>query len=79
MIRSGLYNESDLLGAKVRIISSPSYMLFEEANNSRIYTIEKIEYRILKDGKLKVVICLNGLNDRFLPENLEILELRNCE
>lgn len=79
MIRSGLYNESDLLGAKVKIISSPSYMLFEEANNSRIYTIEKIEYRILTDGKLKVVICLNGLNDRFLPENLEILELRNCE
>lgn len=79
MIRSGLYNESDLLGAKVRIISSPSYMLFEEANNSRIYTIEKIEYRILTDGKLKIVICLNDLNDRFLPENLEILELRNCE
>ena len=79
MIQPGLYGERKLLGAKVKVISSPAYELFGEYDNERIYRIKKIEYRVSLDGKLTVGILLSGLeNSRFLPEDLEIIELPVC-
>lgn len=78
MLKAGLYGEKKLLGAKVRIIASPGYDIFED--NSQEYFIEKIEYRVDPDGKFRIGITLEGLpNRRFLPEDLCILELSACE
>lgn len=80
MIKPGLYGERKLLGAKVKLISSPMYELFVKNDNDKIYFIKQIEYRISVDGKLSVGIILDGLeNRRFLPGELEIIELPNCD
>lgn len=79
MIQPGLYGERKILGAKVRVISSPGYLLFEEFDNEKIFLVKKIEYRVSLDGKLGVSILLDGLeNQRFLPEDLMIVELPVC-
>ena len=79
MIQPGLYGERRILGAKVKIISSPAYEIFPEYDNDRIYFIRQIEYRVSLDGKLTVGILLDGLeNKRFSPEDLMILELPVC-
>ena len=78
-VQPGLYGERKLLGAKVRIISSPAHIIFEEYDNERLYFIKKIEYRVSLDGKLGVSFLLDGLeNTRFLPEELMIVELPVC-
>ena len=80
MIKPGLYGERKLLGAKVKLISSPMYELFVKNDNDKIHFIKQIEYRISVDGKLSVGIILDGLeNRRFLPGELEIIELPNCD
>lgn len=80
MIQPGLYGERKLLGAKVKVISSPAYELFGEYDNERIYRLKKIEYRITLDGKLAVSFVLDGLeNSRFLPEDLMVIELPVCD
>lgn len=79
MIKPGLYGEHSLLGAKVRIISSPGFELFGEYDNSKLYFIQKIEYRVDPDGKIRPSILLEELpNRRFLPEDLCIIELSEC-
>lgn len=79
MIQPGLYGERQILGAKVRVISSPGYDLFEEYDNSKLFFIQKIEYRVDLDGKLRVGIILEGLPNRsYRPEDLCILELPVC-
>lgn len=79
MIKAGLYGPQYLLGAKVRIISSPGYTLFEEFDNSMLFFIQKIEFRVDPDGKFRTGIILEGLpNRRFLPEDLCIVELPVC-
>ena len=79
MIKPGLYGERSLLGAKVRVISSPGFELFGEYDNSRMYFIQKIEYRVDPDGKFRAGFTLEGLpNRRFLPEDLCIIELPIC-
>ena len=42
MIQPGIYGENKLLGAKVRIVSSPGYELFGEDGNDKTYIIKKI-------------------------------------
>lgn len=79
MIQPGLYGPRELLGAKVRVISSPGFELFGEYDNSKIYFIKKIEFRVDGNGKFRPGIILEGLpNRRFLPEDLCILELPSC-
>lgn len=79
MIRPGLYGPRELLGAKVRIISSPGFELFGERDNVKLYFIQKFEYRVEADGKLRPSITLEGLpNRRFLPGDLCIVELPMC-
>lgn len=79
MIQPGLYGPHELLGAKVRIISSPGFELFGEYNNSKLYFVSKIEFRVDPDGKMRTGITLEGLpNRRFLPEDLCIMELPKC-
>ena len=80
MIQPGLYGQRDLLGAKVRIISSPGFELFGEYDNSKLYFIQKIEFRVEADGKIRPGIILEDLpNRRFLPEDLCIVELPGCD
>ena len=79
MIQPGLYGENRLLGAKVRIISSPAFDIFPEHDNQRLYFIERIEYHITNDGKIYPAISLVGLNNKhYLPRDLEIVELATC-
>lgn len=79
MIYPGLYGLNEILGAKVRIISSPGYSLFDGYDNSNLYFIQKIEFRVDPDGKFRPGIILEGLpNSRFLPEDLCIVELPSC-
>lgn len=79
MIRPGLYGPSQLLGAKVRIISSPGFELFGEKDNEKLYFISRFEYRLETDGKLRPAIELEGLpNRRFLPGDLCVVELPMC-
>lgn len=79
MIQPGLYGERKILGAKVKVISSPGYQIFGEFDNEREFLVKKIEYRVSLDGKLGVSILLDGLeNSRFLPEDLMIVELPVC-
>lgn len=78
MIQPGVYGETKLLGAKVRIISSPSYEIFDDTEKT--YIIKQIEYRVTIDGKLSVGFILEGNeNKRFLPGDLQILELPVCD
>lgn len=72
MIQPGLYGEKDILGAKVKVISSSGYVLFD---NDKIHIVTKIEYRVTMDGKISVSFILNDINYRFKPEDLEIIEL----
>lgn len=79
MIQPGLYGEAKLLGAKVKIISSPAFEIFPEDNNEKSYFIKQIEYRVELDGKLHVGITLEGLpNRRYEPEDLCVVELPVC-
>ena len=79
MIKPGLYGEKKLLGAKVRVISSPSYQLFSEYDNEKIFILKKIEYRVALDGKLTPSFVLEDIEaTRFLPGDLEIVELPVC-
>jgi hypothetical protein len=79
MIQPGLYGEKKLLGAKVKIISSPSFSIFEEEDNDKTYIIKEIDYRVTLDGKLSVGIILDGLeNTHYLPGDLRIVELPVC-
>ena len=75
MIQPGLYVEKDILGAKVKVISSSGYVLFD---NDKIHIVTKIEYRVTMDGKISVSFILNDINYRFKPEDLEIIELPVC-
>lgn len=80
-IQPGLYGERSILGAKVRIISSPGYDIFggRYYDDSKVYLIQKIEYRVDISGKIRPGITLEGLpNRRFLPEDLCIIELSEC-
>ena len=80
MIQPGLYGEKNILGAKVKVISSPGYDLYGDYGNDKTFLIKKIEYRVSLDGKLGVSIILDGLNNRrFLPGDLEIIELPVCD
>lgn len=79
MIQPGLYSEKKLLGAKVKIISSPSFSIFDEEDNDKTYIIKEIDYRVTLDGKLSVGIILDGLeNTHYLPGDLRIIELPVC-
>lgn len=80
MIKQGIYGEKGLLGAKVRVISSPGFELFGEFSNDKLYFIEKIEYRVDPDGKFRPGISLVGLENRkFRPEDLCIIEIPECK
>lgn len=80
MIQPGIYGEGNILGSKVRIISSPGYELFGEYENDKIYTIKKIENRVTLDGKFNVRVILDGLeNHSYSPKDLEIVELNPCK
>lgn len=79
MIKPGLYPERSLLGAKVKIISSPAFELFGESGNEKIYQIQSFEYRVDMDGQFRLGITLSGLpNRRYSPEDLCILEIPEC-
>ncbi len=79
MIQPGLYGEKKLLGAKVKIISSPGFSIFDEEDNDKTYIIKEIDYRVTLDGKLSVGIILDGLeNTHYLPGDLCIVELPVC-
>ena len=60
MIQPGLYGEKDILGAKVKVISSSGYVLFD---NDKIHIVTKIEYRVTMDGKIGVSFILNDINN----------------
>ena len=78
MIQPGIYGENKLLGAKVRIVSSPGYEL--EDGNDKTYIIKKIDYRVTLDGKLSVGFILEGLeNSHYLPGDLRVIELPVCD
>lgn len=76
MVQPGLYNEKKLLGAKVRVVSTQKYEVFD---NQVTYFIKSIDYRISIDGKLAVTFVLDGLEGhRFLPGDLVVEELPIC-
>lgn len=77
MIQPGLYGENKLLGAKVKIISSPAYELFSN-DNDKTYILKQIDYRITLDGKITVGFVLDGLSSHYSPGDLEIVELPVC-
>lgn len=80
MIQPGIYGEGNILGSKVRIISSPGYEMFGEYGNDKIYTIKKIENRVTLDGKFTVRVILDGLeNHSYSPKDLELVELNLCK
>lgn len=79
MIKPGLYSERSLLGAKVKIISSPAFELFLESSNDKVYQIQSIEYRVDMDGQFRIGITLVGLpNRKYSPEDLRIIEISDC-
>ena len=78
MIQPGLYGETKLLGAKVKIISSPAYDLFDNGGNDKTYILKQIDYRIALDGKITVGFILDGLSSHYSPGDLEIVELPVC-
>lgn len=80
MIQPGIYGEQKILGAKVKIISSPGYELFGEDGNDKTYIVKKIDYRVTLDGKLSVGFILDGLeNKHYLPGDLQVIELPVCD
>lgn len=72
---SGVWNYSDMIGAKAKIKSIPVYNRFGKYSGDDTHTIEDLIFRVDETGKTICVVKLSGLEGDFTFKDLEITSL----
>lgn len=75
---SGSWNYEQLIGAKVKVVSTSVNNMFRCFDSSNTLTIKEILFRISTDGKVIPVVILSEIPDKaFIWKDLVVLEVRN--
>lgn len=72
---AGVWNPSQLIGANVRIVSSPIGSCLFGYDHEEIHEIVGIGFRVNRLGKAYTVFKLGGINGEFPLRDLEIVSL----
>lgn len=75
---SGSWSYEQLIGAKVRVVSTSVSNMFRSFDCNDISTISKIDFRISTDGKVIPIVILSEYPDKaFTCRDIAVIELCN--
>lgn len=73
----GIWDLSNMIGAKVKIASISGYFNYNVQDFSKTYTVVDIKFRVSLDGKAITLVYLDGITGTFTLKDLEFITVRN--